>query len=50
MSYIDINNVWKEYHGNVVLERLNLKVEEGEFCTIVGASGCGKTTFCACCW
>lgn len=45
MSYIDINNVWKEYGDNVVLERLNLKVEEGEFCTIVGASGCGKTTF-----
>jgi len=45
MSYIDINNVWKEYDGNVVLERLNLKVEEGEFCTIVGASGCGKTSF-----
>jgi NitT/TauT family transport system ATP-binding protein len=45
MSYISINNVWKEYAGNVVLERLNLKVNEGEFCTIVGASGCGKTTF-----
>lgn len=45
MSYLDINNVWKEYGDNVVLERLNLKVEEGEFCTIVGASGCGKTTF-----
>jgi len=45
MSYLDVNNVWKEYGDNVVLERLNLKVEEGEFCTIVGASGCGKTTF-----
>jgi len=45
MSYLDISNVWKEYGDNVVLERLNLKVEEGEFCTIVGASGCGKTTF-----
>src|ERR1044071_1490119 len=45
MSFIEINNVWKEYGSNVVLERLNLTVEEGEFCTIVGASGCGKTTF-----
>jgi len=29
----------------VVLERLNATVQEGEFVTIVGASGCGKTTF-----
>jgi len=29
----------------VVLERLNLQVKEGEFCSMVGASGCGKSTF-----
>ena len=29
----------------MVLERLNATVQEGEFVTIVGASGCGKTTF-----
>tara|TARA_R110001592_G_C13182383_1_gene751083 strand:+ start:3544 stop:4326 length:783 start_codon:yes stop_codon:yes gene_type:complete len=45
MSYIEFNQVWKEYPGQVVLERLNASVEEGEFITIVGASGCGKTTF-----
>ncbi|MEM1048367.1 MAG: ABC transporter ATP-binding protein [Pseudomonadota bacterium] len=28
-----------------VLERVNLSVEAGTFCTIVGASGCGKSTF-----
>ncbi|GAB1620738.1 ABC transporter ATP-binding protein [Agarivorans albus] len=38
-------DVWKEYGDNVVLERLNLSVEEGEFVSIVGASGCGKSTF-----
>jgi len=45
MSYIDISNVWKEYGDQVVLERINNTVQEGDFITIVGASGCGKTTF-----
>lgn len=45
MSYIQIANVWQTYGDNVVLERLNLTIEEGEFCTLVGASGCGKSTF-----
>ena len=45
MSQLEFSNVWKEYGDQVVLERLNLSVEEGEFCSIVGASGCGKTTF-----
>lgn len=42
---IEANNLWKEYGDNVVLEQVNVKVEEGEFITIVGTSGCGKTTF-----
>jgi NitT/TauT family transport system ATP-binding protein len=45
MSYIQINSLWKEYGDQVVLERINNRVEQGEFITIVGASGCGKTTF-----
>lgn len=45
MSYISINNVWKEYGDQVVLERIDSRVEKGEFITIVGASGCGKTSF-----
>ena len=44
MAAIEIKNLWKEYGQDVVLERLNAKVEEGEFVTVVGASGCGKTT------
>ncbi|MBN3849423.1 MULTISPECIES: ABC transporter ATP-binding protein [Burkholderiaceae] len=42
---IEVRNVWKEYGDQVVLERLNLTVKEGEFCSMVGASGCGKSTF-----
>lgn len=45
MSLIQIKNLWKHYGDQVVLERLNVQVEKGEFITIVGASGCGKTTF-----
>ncbi|MBX3611315.1 MAG: ABC transporter ATP-binding protein [Hydrogenophaga sp.] len=45
MPYIDIRNVWQRYGDHVVLENLNLQVEEGEFCSLVGASGCGKSTF-----
>ena len=45
MSRIELKHLWKEYNGQVVLENLSLKVEAGEFITIVGASGCGKTTF-----
>jgi NitT/TauT family transport system ATP-binding protein len=43
--YLDIRNVWQRYGEHVVLEGLNLTVNEGEFCTLVGASGCGKSTF-----
>lgn len=36
MSFITINNIWQEYGDHVVLERLNLQVKEGEFCSMVG--------------
>lgn len=45
MAFITIKNVWKSFGDQVVLEQLNKSVEEGEFITIVGASGCGKSTF-----
>jgi len=43
-AIIEIKQVWKEYGNQVVLEKLNLRVQAGEFVSIVGASGCGKTT------
>lgn len=45
MSFITVKNVWQQYADQIVLEGLNLSVNEGEFCTLVGASGCGKSTF-----
>ncbi len=45
MPMIHANNVWKTYGDTVVLERMNLQVNAGEFITMVGTSGCGKSTF-----
>ena len=42
---ITAKNLWKKYGNNVVLERMNISVTAGEFITMVGTSGCGKSTF-----
>jgi NitT/TauT family transport system ATP-binding protein len=45
MTQIVVKGLWKEYSDQVVLENINLELGDHEFVTIVGASGCGKTTF-----
>jgi NitT/TauT family transport system ATP-binding protein len=45
MATVSVRNVWKEYGSTVVLENVRLEIADHEFVTIVGASGCGKTTF-----
>jgi NitT/TauT family transport system ATP-binding protein len=45
VSLLEVRGVWKEYGDSIVIENLDLDVQAGEFCAIVGASGCGKTTF-----
>lgn len=46
---VDIKELWKvfEHEGKTieVLRGLNLQVERGEMCAVVGASGAGKSTF-----
>ena len=41
---INIVNVNKSFDGIQILKNINLKIEEGEFFSIIGPSGCGKTT------
>ncbi|HEV7714404.1 MAG TPA: ATP-binding cassette domain-containing protein [Steroidobacteraceae bacterium] len=45
MARVTAKGIWKTYGEHVVLENVNLDVEHHEFITIVGDSGCGKTTF-----
>ena len=42
---LSVRGLAKFYDGMPVLERVDLAVHTGSFCTIVGASGCGKSTF-----
>lgn len=39
-----LENVYKEYNDNIVLDDIDFSLGEDEFCTVVGPSGCGKST------
>ncbi|WP_424952503.1 ABC transporter ATP-binding protein [Deinococcus sp.] len=44
-STIEIEDVYKRFpDGTVALDGVNLRVEPGEFVSLVGPSGCGKST------
>jgi NitT/TauT family transport system ATP-binding protein len=45
MSHVSVRDLWMEYPGQVVLERVNLEIPSGSFNVLIGPSGCGKTTF-----
>ncbi|MEX6501574.1 ABC transporter ATP-binding protein [Pseudomonas zhanjiangensis] len=41
---IELDGVSRLYDGVAAVEGLNLRIERGEICVIVGTSGCGKST------
>ena len=45
MQMIEFNDVVKSYsEGNLALNGVNMQIEDGEFCFLVGPSGSGKST------
>jgi len=44
MTHIALTDLRKEYGDQVAIPDLNLAIEEGEFFTLLGPSGCWKTT------
>ena len=43
-NIIEFHNVKKSYGDHVIIPNLNVNIERGDFLTIIGSSGCGKTT------
>ena len=41
---LQLNGIKKSFDGTEVLKEISLEVSRGEFITLLGASGCGKTT------
>ncbi len=44
MSLLELRDITAGYDKNVILKNLNLQVEKGELLSLLGSSGCGKTT------
>jgi iron(III) transport system ATP-binding protein len=44
MNLLEIKNISKRYGNHLVLDDISFSVKSGEFLSILGSSGCGKTT------
>ncbi|MEC8545137.1 MAG: ABC transporter ATP-binding protein, partial [SAR324 cluster bacterium] len=43
-SFVSLNNLTLAYGDTVAVPKLNLDIQKGELFTLLGLSGCGKTT------
>ena len=51
MSFVTVRDVFQTYGQRPIIERVNVEVEEGEFISIVGASGgVANPRSCGCYW
>lgn len=41
---ISVVNINKKFNGQIILEDISFDIKEGEFISMLGSSGCGKTT------
>ena len=45
MAKVTLSNISKKFGEKEVLKDIDLEIQDGSFCVLVGASGCGKSTF-----
>ncbi|MBQ4097490.1 MAG: ATP-binding cassette domain-containing protein, partial [Clostridia bacterium] len=43
-NIIELKNITVRFDGETILDDLSLSIGDGEFVTLLGSSGCGKTT------
>lgn len=44
MEFLKLQNLTAAYDQEIVLKKMNLEVKQGELLSLLGSSGCGKTT------